>query len=126
MVLMCIFGGSAVLLAAIGIYGSMAYSVEQRTQEIGIRLALGAGSQDVRNMIVGQGMLLAGMGVGVGIVAAFGVTRVLQGLLFGIRADDPAVFLMVPATLCGVALLAVWLPAVRATRVDPVRAMRAE
>jgi putative ABC transport system permease protein len=126
MVLMSIFGGSALLLAAIGIYGLMAYSVEQRTQEIGIRLALGAGSQTVRNMVVWQGMRLALTGVAIGIASAFALTRMLQNLLFGIRAHDPVVFLAAPATLCAVALIAVWLPAVRATRVDAARALRSE
>jgi len=126
MVLMSIFGGSALLLAAIGIYGLLAYSVEQRSKEIGIRLALGAGPRTVRNMVVWQGMRLASMGVAAGIAAAFALTRALQSLLFGVRAHDPMVFLVVPATLCAVALVAVWLPAVRATRVDPVSALRAE
>jgi predicted permease len=126
MVLMCVFGGAAVLLAAIGIYASMAYSVEQRTREIGIRLALGAGPRDVRNMVVWQGMRLAGVGVGAGIVAGLAVTRAMGSLLFGVRARDPIVFALVPAILCAVALAAVWLPAVRATRVDPAGAMRAE
>lgn len=108
MMLMSIFGGSALLLAAIGIYGLMAYSVEQRTQEIGIRLALGAGSQTVRNMVVWQGMRLALTGVAIGIAAAFALTRMLQNPLFGIRAHDPVVFLAAPATLCVVALVAVW------------------
>jgi len=100
--------------------------VEQRAQEIGIRLALGAGLRDVRNMIVWQGMRLAWMGVALGIAAALGLTRVLQRLLFGVRAHDSAVFVVAPVVLCAVALAAVWLPAVRATRVDPARTMRGE
>src|SRR5438874_7556935 len=92
MLLMTIFGSSALLLAAIGIYGLMAYSVEQRTQEIGIRLALGAGLSHVRNMVVFQGMRLALVGVVIGIAAAFGLTRLISNLLFGVTPRDPAVF----------------------------------
>ena len=125
-VLMSIFGISALVLAGIGIYGLMAYSVEQRTHEIGIRLALGASPHTVRNIVVWQGMRLALAGIGAGVAAAMGLTRVLQSLLFGIRAQDPAAFVAVPAILGVVALVAVWLPAVRATRVDAAAALRAE
>jgi len=126
MVLMALFGGCALLLAAIGIYGLMAYSVAQRTQEIGIRVALGAGTSAVRNMVVWQGMRLALAGIGAGLAVAFAVSRVLLSLLFGVRAHDPLVFTAVPVLLCGVALLAVWLPAIRSTRIDPARALRSE
>jgi putative ABC transport system permease protein len=126
MALMTIFGGSALLLAAIGLYGLMAYSVQQRTQEIGIRLALGAGSQEVRNMVVWQGMRLALVGAGAGMVGAFGLTRLLESFLFGVPAHDFVVFTMVPILLSGVSLIAVWLPAVRASRVDAACALRTE
>ena len=121
-----IFGCSALLLAAIGIYGLMAYSVAQRSQEIGIRLALGAGSSRVRNMVVIQGLRLALAGAVVGLAAAFGLTRLIAGFLYGVKAWDPLVFGVVPAILISVALVAVWLPAVRASRVDPIRALRYE
>jgi ABC-type antimicrobial peptide transport system permease subunit len=126
MVLMTIFGCAALLLAAIGIYGLMAYSVQQRTQEIGIRLALGADSAKVRNMIVLQGMRLAVIGVLIGIAAAVGLTRLIAGLLFGVKAWDPIVFVSVPVALAVVAFFAVWLPARRTTRIDPLDALRYE
>ncbi len=126
MLLFTIFGCAALLLAAIGIYGLMAYSVEQRTQEIGIRMALGAESSAVRNMVVFQGMRLTLVGVVVGIAAAFGVTRLLASFLFGVKTWDPLVFITVPCLLSLVALFAVWLPARRATRIDPIDALRYE
>jgi putative ABC transport system permease protein len=126
MLLMTVFGSAALFLAAIGIYGLMAYSVQQRTQEIGIRLALGAGTGSVRKMVVFQGMRLALAGVAVGIAAALGLTRLIVTFLFGVRANDPAVFTTVAVVLSLVSLLAVWLPARRATRIDPVIALRYE
>ena len=126
MVLLTIFGCSALLLAAIGIYGLMAYSVEQRTQEIGIRMALGAESHNVRNMVIVQGMRLALIGVVIGIAASFGLTRLIATFLFGVKSWDPTVFAIVPIILSAVALFAVWLPARRATRVDPIDALRYE
>jgi putative ABC transport system permease protein len=126
MVLMFIFGGSALILAAIGIYGLLSYSVQQRTQEIGIRQALGAARSDVRNMVVFQGMLLAFAGVVIGTAAAFGLTRLLASFLFGVRASDPLVFIVAPLLLSAVALAAVWLPAQKASRVDPITALRYE
>ena len=113
MLLMTVFGGSALLLATIGIYGLMAYSVQQRTQEIGIRLALGAVTSDVRNMVVFQGMRLALVGVLIGIAASFGLARVIASFLYGVRAHDPGVFVSIPVLLSLVALFAVWLPARR-------------
>jgi putative ABC transport system permease protein len=126
MLLMSVFAGSAVLLAAIGIYGLMAYSVEQRTQEIGIRLALGAEAGAVRRMIIVQGMTLAVLGVVVGIGGAFGLTRFIQSFLFGVEARDPLVFVGIPLMLTAVSLAAVWFPAVRASRVNPLEALRYE
>lgn len=126
MLLLTIFGCSALVLAAIGIYGLMAYSVEQRTQEIGIRLALGAETSVVRNMIVMQGMSLTLVGVVIGVAAALGLTRLIATFLFGVKTWDPLVFITVPILLAAVALLAVWLPALRATRIDPVIALRYE
>jgi predicted permease len=124
--LMTVFGCSALLLAAIGIYGLMAYSVEQRTQELGIRLALGAESSRVRNMVVAQGMRLAVIGVIIGVAAAFGLARFIATFLFGVTTRDPLVFAGVPILLTLVALLAVWFPARRGSLVDPVIALRAE
>ncbi|MBM3783253.1 MAG: ABC transporter permease [Acidobacteria bacterium] len=126
MLLMTIFGAAALLLAAIGVYGLMAYSVEQRQQEIGIRLALGAQTGDVRGMVVWQGMRLAAAGLVVGVAGAYFLTGRIQSLLFGVAPRDPAIFVGVPVVLAAVALAAVWLPALRATRVDPVIALRAE
>ncbi|MGH9407926.1 MAG: FtsX-like permease family protein, partial [Vicinamibacterales bacterium] len=123
---MSVFGGCALLLAAIGIYGLMAYSVEQRTQEIGIRLALGAQAAQVKNMVVRQGMTLALVGVVIGVAGAFWLARLIKAFLFGVTAGDPIVFSGVPIVLAIVAMIAVWLPARRASRVDPVIALRYE
>jgi putative ABC transport system permease protein len=121
-----IFAGTALMLAAIGIYGLMAYSVQQRRQEIGIRLALGAESGSVRNMVIFQGMRLAFVGIVIGVASAFGLTKLIASLLYGVKARDPLVFIGVPVLLSVVALIAVWLPARRATRVSPVDALRCE
>ncbi len=126
MVLMTTFGLSALLLAAIGIYGVMAYSVQQRTQEIGIRVALGATAGNVRNMIIIYGMRLAVTGVFIGVVAALGLARLLQGLLFGVKAWDPAVLVAVPILMTAVSFVSVWLPARRATGINPIDAIRYE
>ncbi|HEV8291574.1 MAG TPA: FtsX-like permease family protein, partial [Tepidisphaeraceae bacterium] len=126
MALMLIFGGLALLLAAIGIYGVIAYSMQQRTQEIGIRLALGAEPRDVRNMVVMQGMLPAIGGVVIGLAAAFGLTRLISSFLYGVEAKDPVVFVAVPIFLSTVALFAIWLPARRASRIDPIQALRSD
>jgi putative ABC transport system permease protein len=123
---MSVFGGCALLLAAIGIYGLMAYSVEQRTQEIGIRLALGAQASSVKNMVVVQGMRLALVGVVLGLGGAFWLAKFITSFLFGVTAKDPAVFAGVPVLLSAIAFLSVWLPARRASKVDPIIALRAE
>ena len=124
MFLMTVFGASALLLAAIGIYGLMAYSVAQRTQEIGIRMALGAEAAQVRKMVVFQGMRLAIVGVVVGLGAAWGLSRLMASLLYGVKATDPAVFAVMPALLAIVSFVAVWLPARRASTVNPLVALR--
>ncbi len=126
MLLMSVFGCSALLLAAIGIYGLMAYSVQQRTQEIGIRLALGATSSQVRGMVVNQGMQLAIAGALIGLGSAFALTRFLESFLFRVKGHDPLVFALVPVTLSLIAFLAVWFPARRAARIEPVEALRYE
>jgi len=126
MLLLIIFGASALILAAIGIYGLMAYSVQQRTQEMGIRMALGADRSRIRSLVVWHGMRLALVGVVIGIGAAFGLTRFIASFLFGVKTWDPMVFVTVPVVLSLVALLAVWMPATRASRLDPQKALRIE
>jgi predicted permease len=126
MLLLIIFGASALLMAAIGIYGLMAYSVQQRTQELGIRMALGAPASHIRNMVIRQGMVRALIGVFIGIAGAFGLTRFLATFLFEVKAWDPMAFIVTPILLSAVALLAVWIPARRAVRVDPMTALRFE
>jgi predicted permease len=126
MLLMSVFAGAALLLAAIGVYGLMAYSVQQRTQEIGIRLALGAATADVRRMVIAQGMIFALAGVTIGAGAAWGLARFIKTFLFGVEASDPFVFVAVPLALTLTAFVAVWIPALRATRINPLDALRYE
>ena len=125
-VLLGAFSGIALLLASIGIYGVMSYSVAQRTRELGIRMALGAARQRVLGLVVGQGMALAGAGIAIGLVGAFGLTRLLGTQLYSVSATDPSTFVLVAAILAGIALLASLVPALRATRVDPIVALRDE
>jgi putative ABC transport system permease protein len=126
MSLLAFFGAIALALAALGIYGVIAYSVAQRSREIGIRMALGAPAAQVERMVVGEGLKLAGMGIAIGAVGAFVLTRSLQTVLYDVSALDPATFFSVAALLAGVAALACWAPARRAARVDPMLSLRAE
>jgi putative ABC transport system permease protein len=124
--LLSIFAGTALVLTAIGIYGVMAYSVSQRTNEIGIRIALGAGKNSIFRLVVGQAMALVGISLVVGLAGAFAATRLLNSLLFGVGASDPVTFAAIVLLVSAVAFIAAWLPARRATRVDPIIALRAE
>lgn len=125
-VLLGLFGAMGLVLGALGIYGVLAYLVTQRTREIGVRLALGASPRDVLRMVVGRGLRLAGLGVAIGLVAALVLTRLMQGVLYGVTPTDPLTFVGVAAALLAVAAFASWLPARRATRVDPLVALRSE
>jgi ABC-type antimicrobial peptide transport system permease subunit len=126
MLLLGLFAGVAVVLASLGIYGVIAYTVTQRTRELGIRMALGARQADVLGLMVGQGVRLTLVGVGMGLVLALGLGRLLSALLYGVKAHDPLTFSGVAVLLVGVALVAAWLPARRATKVDPALTLRAE
>jgi putative ABC transport system permease protein len=126
MTLMGVFAALALLIAAVGIYGVMAYNVAQRTQEIGIRMALGAARRDVLGMVVGQALKLTVLGVGIGLAGAYAVTRLMASILVGVSASDPPTYVGVTVILALSSVVAAWLPAERATRVDPMVALRAE
>jgi len=124
--LLGVFAAVGLVIATVGIYGVISYAVSQRTQEIGIRMALGAQTSDVLRMVVGQGMRLALIGVAVGGAASLALTRVMKNLLFNVSATDPATFALIVLLLVGVAFIASYIPARRATKVDPLIALRSE
>jgi ABC-type antimicrobial peptide transport system permease subunit len=126
LVLLAIAGAMALILGIVGIYGVIAYAVTQRTREIGIRMALGAQPPELRQMFVRHGLLLAGVGAVIGLGAAAGLTRLMTSLLFGITALDPVTYAGVAALLVAAAALASYVPARRATQIDPLEALRAE
>jgi predicted lysophospholipase L1 biosynthesis ABC-type transport system permease subunit len=123
-VLFGIFGGLALVLAAVGVYGVLAYSVGQRIQEIGVRMALGARAADVLGMVLREGVFLIVVGIALGALSSLLLTRALHGLLYGVSTKDPVAFVLAPGILAGVALLACYVPARRATRIDPIIALR--
>jgi len=124
--LLSVFAGLAMALAVVGLYGVVSYAVSQRTREVGIRMSLGADNRTVIRMLMGSGMKLVAIGGVVGLLVSVVISRLLGGLLFGVTALDPVTFVAVPLTLGAAALLAAWIPARRASRIDPVAALRAE
>ena len=126
LMLLSIFAGLAVLLAAIGIYGVMSYVVGQRAHEIGIRMALGAGAGEVLSLVLRQGLRLILLGIAIGLIGAAWLTGAMESLLFGVRPNDPLTFGIVSALLLGIAVTATYVPARRATKVDPIAALRFE
>jgi ABC-type antimicrobial peptide transport system permease subunit len=126
MTLLGAFAALALLLASIGIYGVLSYAVTQRRREIGVRMALGATSRTVVGMVVGRGLVLTGAGLAIGLAAAAAGTRAMKTMLYGVDAIDPVTFAGVAGLLCMVAVLACWVPALRAARVDPIVVLRDE
>ncbi len=124
--LLAVFAAAALLMASVGLYGVLSYSVAQRTREIGVRMALGAKRKDVVALVAGQGLILTAIGLAIGLAAAFAATRVMRTLLYNTQPHDPATFITVPLVIAGVALAASYFPARRAARVDPITALRVD